>query len=263
MDFFDEMTVFGGLTCDIMEQSRLDSQRSRHMRVLIIEDEQALAKTLHKILLKHHYLPDMVHTGIDGLDAALSGVYDLIISDIMMPGLDGLSLATQLRKQGIVTPILMLTAKTTTQDKITGLDAGADDYLVKPFDTQELLARLRALSRRSGQLVVDNLLTFHDISYQPQTLQLSCGTQQFKLSLTEGNVLEKLMQSRSIPVSKETLITKVWGYDSDAEDNHVEVYISFLRKKLKHMGAKTLIRNQRNVGYFLAAEDAYVQQTET
>ena len=193
------------------------------------------------------------HDGEYGLDCALSGIYDIIILDIMLPGRSGLDILNTLRQEKIAVPILLLTAKSETEDKVIGLDLGADDYLTKPFDMPELLARLRVLVRRKQEISFQNNCTFGDIILDPHALSLHCGNQSFKLTLKESQLLEMLIDARGGVISKSRIIEKVWGFDSDAEDRHVEVYISFLRKKLKALDADTSIETVRGMGYALRA----------
>lgn len=221
------------------------------MRILLVEDELPLAEALTQILKKHNYTVDTVNDGESGLDNALSDIYDLILLDIMLPKLDGLSIVRQLRKEGISTPVLMLTAKGEISDKVVGLDSGADDYLPKPFATEELLARIRAISRRKGEVLTDNTLKFGDIELDPSTLRLSKGDKEVKLILKESELLGFLIARKGATTSKEMIIEKLWGFDSDVEHNHVEVYISFLRKKLNFLNSGVIINTVRGVGYVL------------
>lgn len=221
------------------------------MRILIVEDEQHLAEALSQILKKNNYTVDAVYDGEAGLDNALSNIYDLIVLDIMLPKMDGLSVLKNLRKEGISTPVILLTAKGEISDKVKGLDSGADDYLAKPFASEELLARIRALSRRKGEVIPDNTLKFSDIELNTQTLKLSKGSKEVKITLKESELLELLILRKGMTTSKEIIIEKLWGYDSDAEDNHVEVYISFLRKKLQFLNSEVSISTVRNMGYIL------------
>ncbi|MBU5439541.1 response regulator transcription factor [Tissierella sp. MSJ-40] len=221
------------------------------MRILMIEDEKYLAEAIANVLKKNNYIADLAHDGEYGLDCALSAIYDIIILDIMLPKKDGLSVLKEIRKNGISTPVILLTAKGETDDKVKGLDAGADDYLAKPFKTEELLARLRALSRRKDNFVLENILTYGDIDLNPHTIELYCGKKSYKLTLKECQLLELLINMKGMIVSKNTIIEKLWGYDGKGEDNHVEVYVSFLRKKLSHIGSKTSIQTVRGVGYTL------------
>lgn len=223
------------------------------MRILLVEDEEYMAQAVTQVLEKNNYTVDLAHDGEYGLDCALSGIYDIIILDIMLPGRSGLEILKTLRQEKIAVPVLLLTAKSETEDKVTGLDLGADDYLTKPFEMQELLARLRVLARRKQEITVQSGYEFGDVLLNPYTLSLFCGSQSFKLTLKESQLLEMLMDARGGVISKERIIEKVWGFDSEAEDRHVEVYISFLRKKLKALGANTSIETVRGIGYALRA----------
>ena len=184
------------------------------------------------------------------MDYALSGQYDLVLLDVMLPKLDGFEVARRLRSAHISTPILMLTARDETGDKIAGLDCGADDYMTKPFDSGELLARVRALTRRQGE-VLSQSLTVYDLVLNLSTRCLSCAGKSVRLGFKEFDVLRLLMAAPKSVIPKEDIITKVWGIDSDAEDNNVEVYISFLRKKLNFLGSRVSIGTVRKVGYHL------------
>lgn len=223
------------------------------MRILLVEDEEYMAQAVTQVLEKNNYTVDLAHDGEYGLDCALSGIYDIIILDIMLPGRSGLEILKTLRQEKIAVPVLLLTAKSETEDKVTGLDLGADDYLTKPFEMQELLARLRVLARRKQEITVQSGYEFGDVLLNPYTLSLFCGSQSFKLTLKESQLLEMLMDARGGVISKDRIIEKVWGFDSEAEDRHVEVYISFLRKKLKALGANTSIETVRGIGYALRA----------
>jgi two-component system response regulator ArlR len=221
------------------------------MRILIVEDELHLAEALAQILRKNNYTVDAVHDGEAGLDNALSNIYDIIILDIMLPKLDGISVLKEIRKDGISTPVILLTAKGEISDRVTGLDSGADDYLAKPFATEELLARIRALSRRKGEVLPDDTLKFGDIELNTATLKLSSGNKEVKLILKESELLDLLISRRNSATSKEIIIEKLWGFDSEVEHNNVEVYISFLRKKLVHLNSEVIINTVRGVGYTL------------
>ncbi|MDI4649556.1 response regulator transcription factor [Cohnella hashimotonis] len=226
------------------------------MRILIVEDEVHLAEALSQILRKNRYSVDIAHDGQSGLDNALSGIYDLLLLDIMLPEMDGIEVLRTLREQGVQTPVIMLTAKGETDDKIAGLDYGADDYIAKPFVTGELLARIRAALRRKGEAVIpDDGLRFGDLELNTSTLKLSCKGKELKLILKESELLELLIARRQAVTSKEQIIEKLWGFDSDAEHNNVEVYISFLRKKLTFLNASARISTIRGVGYVLEAAD--------
>ena len=221
------------------------------MKLLLVEDEVQLSEALTQILMKNKYSVDAVHDGDDGLNYGLTGLYDVIILDIMLPKLNGLQILKILRKKGISTPIILLTAKDSIEDKVTGLDLGADDYLPKPFSPEELLARLRALTRRKGEIINYNILEFGDIKLNLLNYDLECNNNSITLTLKEFEILNYFMQRPKIIVSKDDLITKLWGFDSDIDHNNIEVYISFLRKKLTHINSNVKISTIRRVGYKL------------
>lgn len=225
------------------------------MRILIVEDEIRLAETLKQLLEDQRYQADTVYDGADGVDYGLAGQYDLIILDVMLPKVDGFQAAQRLRAAHVSTPILMLTARDEVSDKINGLDCGADDYMTKPFDTGELMARVRALTRRQGEVLGD-VLTAGDLSLDCTSRLLSAGERSVRLGFKEFEVLRLLMVNNGAVVTKETIISKIWGLDSEAEDNNVEVYISFLRKKLAYLNSRASISTVRKVGYFLEAKGA-------
>jgi len=220
------------------------------MKVLIVEDEVRLADALGQIMKEQHYQADIVYNGTDGLSCGLSGEYDVIVLDVMLPGENGFQVVKKLREARIQTPVLMLTARDDIQDKVTGLYRGADDYMTKPFIPEELLARIRALSRRQGEVIVEEM-KFGDLTLTLSANDLCCGTKSIHLGYKEFEVLKILMSNSGRIVSKETLISRVWGSDSDAEDNNVEAYISFLRKKLNFVGSRVEISTLRKVGYRL------------
>ena len=224
------------------------------MRILIVEDEIRLAETLKQLLEDQRYQADTVYDGADGVDYGLTGQYDLIILDVMLPKVDGFQAAQRLRAAHVSTPILMLTARDEVSDKISGLDCGADDYMTKPFDTGELMARVRALTRRQGEVLGD-VLTAGDLSLDCTSRLLSAGERSVRLGFKEFEVLRLLMVNSGAVVTKETIISKIWGLDSEAEDNNVEVYISFLRKKLAYLNSRASISTVRKVGYFLEAKE--------
>ena len=199
------------------------------MRILVVEDETRLADALAQILLENKYMVDVAHDGQDGLDYAMSGIYDAMILDVMLPRKNGFEIAAEMRRQKKQTPILMLTAKDAIPDKVTGLDSGADDYMTKPFAPEELLARLRAMTRRQGEVVLDEM-SFEDLTLNLSTCDLKCGVKSVHLNFKEFEIFKLLMANSPQVTTKETLIIKVWGYESGAEDNNVEAYISFLRK---------------------------------
>ena len=226
------------------------------MRILLVEDEKRMAQALCEILRLEKYDVDHYDNGIDGLAAIESNIYDIIILDVMLPGMNGYEIAKKSRFKGITTPILMLTAKAELDDKVEGLDSGADDYLTKPFMTKELLARLRALGRRM-QNSNDGVLSYGDINLDTNTLTLSCTVtgQSVRLSEKEFHILEYLIANSGQILTREQLAMKIWGFDSDAEYNNVEVYMSFTRKKLAFVEAKTEIKAVRGVGYELRCGD--------
>ena len=226
------------------------------MRILLVEDEKRMAQALCEILRLEKYDVDHYDNGTDGLTAIESGVYDIVILDVMLPGMNGYEVAKHARRKGITTPILMLTAKAELDDKVTGLDSGADDYLTKPFLTKELLARLRALCRRTMN-TLDGTLSFGDITLDTNTLELACvgSGQSVRLSEKEYRILEYLVSNGGKILTREQLAVKIWGFESEAEYNNVEVYMSFTRKKLAFVEAKTEIKAIRGVGYELRCED--------
>ncbi len=226
------------------------------MRILLIEDERRMAQALCEILRLEKYEVDCYFNGLDGLAAIESNIYDIVILDVMLPGINGYEIAKRVRSKGITTPILMLTAKAELDDKVTGLDSGADDYLTKPFMTKELLARLRALGRRTLG-TTDGLLSFSDITLDTGTLTLCCtsNAQSVRLSEKEYRILEYLMSNKGQILTREQLAAKIWGLESDAEYNNVEVYMSFTRKKLAFIEAKTEIKAVRGIGYELRCDD--------
>ena len=222
------------------------------MRLLLVEDEKRMAQALCEILRLEKYEVDHYADGINGLAAIESNIYDIAILDVMLPGMNGFEIAQKARAGGITTPILMLTAKGELDDKVTGLDSGADDYLTKPFMTKELLARLRALGRRTLN-TTDGVLSYGDIVLETGTLTLSCVSsgQTVRLSEKQYRILEYLIANQGQILTREQLAVKIWGFDSDSEYNNVEVYMSFTRKKLGFVNAKTEIKAVRGVGYEL------------
>lgn len=220
------------------------------MRLLLVEDEKRMAQALCEILRQEKYDVDHFADGLDGLYALETKGYDLAILDVMLPHKNGFEIAKQARKEGVLTPILMLTAKSELDDKGTGLDCGADDYLTKPFMTNELLARLRALGRRNINSP-DGTLAFGDITLNKETSTLFCGENSVRLSEKELRILEYLIANQGQILTREQLAVKIWGYDSDTEYNNVEVYMSFARKKLNFVKAKVEIKAVRGIGYEL------------
>lgn len=229
---------------------------AERMRLLLVEDEKRMAQALCEILRLEKYEVDYCSDGLSGLEAAESDIYDIIILDVMLPGMNGYEIARRARQNGIRTPILMLTAKAGLDDKVTGLDSGADDYLTKPFMTKELLARLRALGRRKNNSI-DGTLSYGDILLDTGTLTLSCVTngQSVRLSEKEYRILEYMIANKGQILTREQLALKIWGFDSEAEYNNVEVYMSFTRKKLAFVEAKTEIKAVRGIGYELRCGD--------
>jgi len=219
------------------------------MKVLIIEDDKILASSLRKIFINAEYDADIANDGSLGLDYAISGQYDLIVLDVMLPEMNGFSVAQALRRKHNSTPILMLTAKTDVTDRIEGLNCGADYYLTKPFDTNELLACANVLLRRVGKEI--NELTYGNISLDMSSCALICGDNSIRLSSKEFGLSKMLFANKDNIISKEQILLKVWGFDSDAGDNNVEVYIGFLRKKFKSLDANIQIKSVRGLGYHL------------
>lgn len=224
------------------------------MRVLIVEDEIRLADALAQILKENKIMVDVVYDGKDGYEYALTNIHDVIILDLMLPLMNGFEVSKKLRDEKIQTPILILTAKYSTTDKVTGLDCGADDYMTKPFESDELLARLRALTRRHGEIQL-NEATFGDLSLNLSTGDLHCKGKSTHLNFKESEILKILMANTGGAITKDDLIVKVWGYDSDATDNNVEAYISFIRKKLNFLGSNVIITALRKMGYRLEEKE--------
>lgn len=220
------------------------------MRILVADDEQELTEVLAEILRRAHYSVDVVYNGQDALDYGLAENYDCLILDIMMPELDGLQVLQALRQQQVSTPVLLLTAKGQVIDQITGLDSGADDYLPKPFDNGEFIARVRALTRRGG-VYLPNVLTAGKATLDRSTFELSGSCGAVRLGNKEFQMLELLMRQRGRPISTEQFMERIWGYDSEAELNVVWAYISYLRRKLEAVGAEVHITARRGQGYLL------------
>jgi len=222
------------------------------MRILLAEDELRMAKALCEILHQEKYDVDHVKDGAEASEALNTNIYDLIILDVMMPYKNGFLVCKEAREKGITTPILMLTAKSLVDDKVLGLDSGADDYLTKPFQTKELLARIRALTRRTGD-IKDDKLSFGDITLDKNTFLLECTKNKNSVSLSakEYKVMEYMINNHKSILTREQFAMKIWGYDSEAEYNNVEVYMTFVRRKLSYIGSKTEIKAIRNIGYQL------------
>ncbi len=223
------------------------------MRILLAEDEKELSNALTAILKHNNYSVDAVYDGADAFDYGLSGNYDILILDIMMPEMSGLLVVERLRKKGISTPVLMLTAKTEIEDRILGLNTGADDYLGKPFDMGELLARIRAMTRRKAEYIPD-IISFGDIRLNRENYELSNEKSSLRLSNKEFQMLEMLMNNPKRLISGELFMERIWGYDAEAEISVVWVYISYLRKKLELLKSKVKIKAVRGVGYTLEEE---------
>lgn len=219
------------------------------MRILLAEDEKALSRVLVTIFEKNHYSVDPVYNGEDALSYLQSGNYDVAVLDIMMPKMDGITVLKKVREAGSQIPILMLTAKSEVEDKVLGLDSGANDYLAKPFDTKELLARIRAITR--SQTVKDNKFRMGNVTLDRSTFELSASNGSFRLANKEFQMMEFLMSNPHHIISAERFMEKIWGYDTDVEINVVWVYISYLRKKLDALNANIQIKASRNAGYSL------------
>ena len=220
------------------------------MRILVVEDEIGLAEAIGAILKKEHYEVDISNDGQSGLENALTDVYDCIVLDIMLPKMNGLDVLTYLRIKKIETPVLLLTAKSEIDDKIKGLDCGADDYLTKPFSTGELLARIRAMTRRKG-IIADINPKYGDITLDIKRGELICNGNSVVLGRKEFQMMEMLISNAGQIITKELFVKKIWGYDDDTEYNNVEVYISFLRKKLTMLHSNVQIKTRRSIGYCL------------
>lgn len=224
------------------------------MRILVVEDEKEIADGLLGILKNEGYSVDVTYNGEEGFYSIMSGIYDLILLDVMLPNMNGFEILKKVRSKGIDVPIILLTAKTQTEDKIHGLDFGADDYLTKPFEVGELLARIRAIFRRNMN-IKDNILSAFDIELDVFSYQLKKNYKAVKLSKIEYKILEILMMNKDQILEKETLISKIWGFDEYGDYNSLEVYVSFIRKKLKFLEANACIITKKGVGYYLAFKE--------
>ncbi|MGN1086350.1 MAG: response regulator transcription factor [Porcipelethomonas sp.] len=225
------------------------------MRILIVEDELDLNMVLSEMLTIEGYYVDSSYDGTDGLDNALSGIYDMIILDVMLPEKNGIEVLSEIRKNKINTPVLMLTAKSEIEDKIAGLDNGADDYLTKPFNSKELLARIRALLRRREKILINENLKFADIMIDKSTHEIFKNDQKIKLTKKEYDIMEFLILNQGKVVSKDDLTVRIWGYNTDIEYNSIEVYISFLRKKLRAIDSSICISAIRGYGYIIKEQN--------
>lgn len=220
------------------------------MRILLIEDEHRLSDAITHILEKQNYQVDQVFDGEDGYHYIMSGIYDLVLLDVNLPKYNGFEVLKKVRDEGATSLILMLTARAQIDDKVEGLNLGADDYLPKPFATKELLARIKALSRRS-QTIESDIKTFGDITYDSLNYKLSKNDKSVSLTHLEGALLDLLITRTSMILSKDIIISRLWGFDTSADDNNVEVYIFFLRKKLKYLESNVQIKTSRGIGYSL------------
>lgn len=220
------------------------------MKILLVEDEKKLSDALCKLLEKQKYIVEQIFDGYKAVEYINSGNYDLIILDILLPGSDGITILKKIRQSGNKIPVLLLTALESTEQKVQGLEAGADDYVTKPFSTEELLARIKAVSRRKGE-IIDNIISFSDISLNLDTSELVSRTSSIKLGLKEFQIMEFFINNYEQIITKERILERIWGDESDAEYNNVEVYISFLRKKLTFLKANVEIKTSRGMGYYL------------
>lgn len=222
------------------------------MRILIIEDEYSLADAISEALIRENYMVDISYDGEEGLNKALCGIYDIIILDLMLPKINGLEILKYIRSEKIYSYVIILTAKGELDDKIKGLDKGGDDYMTKPFHIKELLARVRAVSRRKGDIEDDSLM-LGDLKLNLKTCDLinTNGNQSMTLSGKEFALMEFLFRNRNQVVNREQIAERIWGYDNDSQYNNVEVYLSFLRKKIKFLEAKVRIKSIRGLGYML------------
>ena len=227
------------------------------MKILIVEDEEGLREALIRTLTGEGYLADGAADGEEGYTLICSGLYDLVLLDIMLPVFDGLEVLRRIRKQEIRVPVIMLTARSTVEDKVGGMDLGADDYLTKPFAMPELLARIRMVSRRGAGSAADHRLRTGDLILDTQSFTLSCSgsDRSVRLGAKEYQLMEYLMRNPEQVLSREQITQRVWGYDAEAEYNNVDVYISFLRKKIRFVQSKARISPVRGVGYELEAEE--------
>jgi DNA-binding response OmpR family regulator len=221
------------------------------VRVLLVEDQAILSEAVASVLQKNNYTVDIAYDGQYGLDCALTGIYDIVVLDIMLPLKDGLTVLKELREAGLTVPVILLTARNSLADRVGGLNLGADDYLPKPFHASELLARMKALLRRKPAIEVDNTVGTGATRLNPHTLSLSCHGQEVKLSLKESQLLELLLSNVNRVMSKNAIIEKMWGFEDYAEENRVETYVSLLRKKLEQIEADVEIRTIRGAGYIL------------
>lgn len=224
------------------------------MKVLIVDDEVKLADALAELFKQNKILADVVYDGEDGLFYAKNGDYDVVILDVMMPRMNGYEVVQRLRQNKNNVPVIMLTAKEEVSARVKGLDCGADDYLTKPFATEELLARVRALARRQSEMIYDTI-SYKDITLNTSNYKLECGNKSVSLGAKEYEILKLLLTNPTQVISKDTIISKVWGLDCDITENNVEAYMSFIRKKLFYVGSKLNILTKRMLGYYLEMEE--------
>lgn len=224
------------------------------MKVLVVDDEVKLADAVGELFRRNKFVVDVVYDGEDGYFYAKKGDYDVVVLDVMMPGMDGFQVVQKLRQAKRNVPVLMLTAKDEVASRVKGLDCGADDYLTKPFATEELLARVRALARRQSEIVL-NTITWQDVTLNTGNYTLSCGEKSVALGAKEYEIIRLLLSNPTQVISKDAIISKVWGLESDITENNVEAYMSFLRKKLYFIGSKLNISTKRLLGYYLEMQE--------
>ena len=234
----------------------MDADPESRMKLLLVEDEKGMMDALNALLTMEGYDIDQAMNGPDAFQLILAGIYDVIVLDVMLPGMSGFEVVKKMREVGVQTPVLMLTAKTSMEDMVCGLDSGADDYLTKPFETPILLARLRALCRR-GMATADGSLTYGDLKLDQQTATLTCTAtgQTVRLSEKEMKILEYLIANQGKILTRDQIALRVWGVENDAEYNNVEVYLSFTRRKMAFIGSTTQIKALRGIGYELRKQD--------
>ena len=225
------------------------------MKILIIEDEYSLADAISETLKKENFTVEIIADGQEGEDKALTNVYDLILLDVMLPSKNGFEILKEIRKEKITTPVIMLTAKSEIYDKLNGLENGADDYITKPFHMRELVARVKVILKRNSKLENTDIIEFTDLKLDLKTGKMSSGEQEITINGKELELLETLLINKNQIIDRETLANKIWGYDSDAEYNNVEVYVSFLRKKLKILKSNVKIKAIRGIGYKMEDKD--------
>lgn len=225
------------------------------MRILIIEDEYSLADAISETLKKQKFMTNIITDGEEGENEALTGVYDLILLDIMLPNKDGFKVLESLQREKVETPVIILTAKSEIYDKLNGLENGADDYITKPFHMKELVARIKVVLKRKNDVKDLSIIQYEDLSLNLRNGKISCKNNEITINGKELELLEILIINKKQTVSRETLANKIWGYNSDTEYNNVEVYISFLRKKLKLLKSKVEIKTVRGIGYILEVQN--------